>query len=432
MVAGAGIGLTAAARSRTVHAVHETSEPSVRLLREDELPAATRVVGVGMLGTIDDASAEAWAPFFEPERSHGAFAADGTLAGLARWFPSELSVPGGSVTAACVTAVAVVSTHRRQGHLSRLMGAQMDAIVAERIPVALLVAAEWPIYGRFGYGPAVDACGWQIDTTAARFIAPATGRVELCDPASLLPHLVDVHDRRWARTPGAVTRTPEIWERVAGTETWPNDKTEPGRRRGAVWRDDAGEVQGAVAYVVHEGWQRNRPAGKAEVGLLVGATPEAERELWRHLCEIDWVTTVTAGNRSIDDPLPLFLTDGRAAVQVDRFDCIWARVLDVPAAFGARRSAAPGRVVLQVDDRHGYAEGRWSIALDATAADVAPTDEPADVRLPAHALGALYLGGQAAARMQEAGWVEELQPGGVERLDALLRTPTAPWSPTTY
>ncbi len=107
-------------------------------------------------------------------------------------------------------------------------------------------------------------------------------------------------------------------------------------------------------------WERNRPAGKAEVTLLVGATPEAERELWRHLCEIDWIATVTAGNRGVDDPLQLMLADGRSLARVDVFDCIWARLLDLPAALG--RSSFPAR-------RSGGGRGRRPAGLRRRAVE---------------------------------------------------------------
>lgn len=406
--------------------------PTVRTLAEDELVGGSRLVATAMLGNVEDVAAGGWAATFEAERTHGAFQPDGTLVGVARWFETRLSIPGGDVTAAGVTSVGVLSTHRRQGHLTRLMRTQLDAISAAQVPVALLVAAEWPIYGRFGYGPAVDACGWRIDATAARFRAPSTGLVELCGPAELRPHLERVHDLRWARTPGSVTRQPYAWDTLAGVSGWPGHPFEPGKNRGALWRNDAGEVLGAVAYSVHEGWTHNRPTGRAEVRLLVGATPEAERELWRHLCELDWVSTVTAGGRGIDDPLPHFLLDARAAVQVDRSDCIWVRLLDLPGAFRDRRSTMAGRVVLEIDDDLGYAAGRWSLAIGPNGSEVTTTTDPAGVRLPISALGAAYLGGTSLTRLQEATLVEELVPGSVARLDALLRTPTAPWSTTTY
>jgi predicted acetyltransferase len=191
-------------------------------------------------------------------------------------------------------------------------------------------------------------------------------------------------------------------------------------------------VQGAVAFSVEDVWTANRPTGKADVKLLVGATPEAERELWRHLCETDWITRVSAGTRSVDDPLPLWLDDGRAATQVDHFDSIWARVLDVPTALGARRAATGGKVTVEVVDDLGYANGRWSLELGPDGGEASSSKAAAEVRLPVAALGAAYLGGTSVARLHAAGWIDEEAPGGVARLDALLHSPTAPWSPTTF
>ena len=176
-----------------------------------------------------------------------------------------------------------------------------------------------------------------------------------------------------------------------------------------------------------------RPA-RPRCALLVGATPEAERELWRHLCEIDWVQTVSAGNRGVDDPLPLFLDDGRAAVALDHFDCIWARLLDVPAALGARRAEQPASVVVEVTDDLGL---RRRAAGASTSRPTAPRSRPrtatADVVAPRRRarrpVPRRPLGGPAS---HEAGWIDEATPGGVARLDAALRTATAPWSPTTY
>lgn len=404
----------------------------MRTLQPDELVEASRVVNYGMLGSIADDVSQGWAAIMEPERALGAFAADGRMVGLTRHFPTDLAVPGGEVAAAGVTAVAVLSTHRRQGHLSRMMRAQLDAIVAEQIPVALLVAAEWAIYGRYGYGPAIDACGYEIDTRTARFRSPATGTIELVLPEALRPDLEAAHEARRARTPGAIRREASAWDVMAGVTAQPGQTVDVGRLRGAVWRDAEDEVRGAVAYKVIDAWDRNRPAATAEITLLVGATPEAERELWRHVCEIDWVRTVTAGNRAVDDPLPYFLEDGRAATAVDRFDCIWARILDVPGALRSHRSASAAAVVVEVVDPLGYAGGRWRVELGPDGAEVARVSTRADVTVPVGVLGAAFLGGTPVARLLDAGWLDEEAPGGADRLGALLATPRAPWSPTTY
>ncbi|MGK2947597.1 MAG: GNAT family N-acetyltransferase [Acidimicrobiales bacterium] len=407
------------------------SAVSVRLLDASELIAAVRIVAHGMLGPLTYDRLEAWAARMHTGETHGAFEGD-QLVGVARWFPTDLSVPGGAVAGGCVTAVAVLPTHRRRGHLRRLMTTQLDSLADHGVAVGLLLAAEWPIYGRYGYGPAAEACTWRLDTRTARFTTEPSGTTKLVDPDEVRPHLEELHDLVWARSPGAVTREPELWDRIAGVTRLPGQKDDPALLRAALWRDEAGEVRGAVVYRVEEHWTDGRPTGKAEVSMLVGATPEAERELWRHLCELDWVVTVTAPERGVDDPLPYFLVDGRAAVAVDRLDCIWARLLDLPAAVGARTSSVEGRCVVEVVDDLGYAAGRFALEMGPDASRATPSKEPIEVRLPVATLGAAFLGGQSLGRLHQAGLVQEEVLGSVARLDALLAAPAAPWSPTTY
>jgi predicted acetyltransferase len=119
-------------------------------------------------------------------------------------------------------------------------------------------------------------------------------------------------------------------------------------------------------------------------------------------------------------------------VAVERSDAIWARLLDLPAAFAARRSAVPGRTVVEVDDAQGYVAGRWAIELGPDSGSASPTDEAADVALSAGTLAALYFGGHTARRLADAGLVTEHTDGAVDRLSSHLATPTAPWSTTHY
>src|SRR4029450_5676087 len=57
------------------------------------------------------------------DRVHAAWE-DGAAVGGAAIFPFELTIPGGRVRAAGVTAVGVLPTHRRRGILSGMMRAQ--------------------------------------------------------------------------------------------------------------------------------------------------------------------------------------------------------------------------------------------------------------------------------------------------------------------
>src|SRR4051794_41964092 len=66
-----------------------------------------------------------------------------------------MTVPGGVVPCAGVTWITVSPTHRRQGVLTPIMRRQLTELhEQQREPVAGLWAAEYPIYGHFGYAPA--------------------------------------------------------------------------------------------------------------------------------------------------------------------------------------------------------------------------------------------------------------------------------------
>ena len=88
------------------------------------------------------------------ERMHAAFE-DGQIVGGAGAFPFELSVPGGSLPCAGVTAVGVHPTHRRRGVLRAMMDVQLRDVHERGEPIAALWASEETIYGRFGYGLAL-------------------------------------------------------------------------------------------------------------------------------------------------------------------------------------------------------------------------------------------------------------------------------------
>ena len=404
---------------------------TVRLLGDSELVEGARLVGGQMLGSVADDAAQGWAEIWAPNTTHGAFAGD-DLAGVCHWFPTRLSVPGEPLDAAAVTGVAVLSTHRRRGHLTRLMHAELRHIADAGVPAAALIAAEWPIYGRFGYGAATEACTIELDTGAARFRDAPTGSIVLVDPAALRAPLQAMHEARWARSPGAVLQPDPVWDMTAGLRPRPGDELDVKLQRSALWYDDAGTLGGAVVYKVEEHWVANRPAGVATVQHLYGATPEAERELWRHLCSVDWCRTAKGMCRAVDDPLPFWLEDARTAVFTDRSDHVWIRLLDLPAAFAARRSAMPIELVLEVDDPLGFVAGRWQVELGPDGGRAATTTAPADLRTSASALGAAFLGGHTLVRLAHAGLVEEEQAGALERASAALATPTAPWSPLSF
>jgi predicted acetyltransferase len=111
---------------------------------------------------------------------------------------------------------------------------------------------------------------------------------------------------------------------------------------------------------------------------------------------------------------------------------VWTRILDVPAALSARRYAAPGRVVIEVDDPMGFAGGRFALEGGPDGATCKSTTEEPDLRVPARALGATYQGGYSWARLAAAGWVDEATEGAVATASAMFMAPRAPWCAMTF
>ncbi|MDJ0384077.1 GNAT family N-acetyltransferase [Streptomyces sp. G-G2] len=410
----------------------------VRTITESEFPQWLNAVLTGFLtaARVTESDVARRLATTDFSRTQGAFDADtGRCVGTFRSFAQELTVPGGArVAASAVSNVTVSPTHRRRGLLSRMMRAELAAAHARGDVLSTLIAAEYPIYGRYGYGPAAGISEWEIDVPRTgidpRWSAPEDGgRIDLVDAAETRRVGPALHERLRAVTPGAVDRDARWWNLATGVEERSAHPYTP--RFFAVYRSAAGEVEGLVGYQADDHWTDAKiPLNTVQVTDLIAVTPAAQRALWHYLCSIDWVMKVRTGRRAPDDLAPLLLPDPRAARTLTSADFLWVRVLDVVRALQARTYDVPGTLVLEVMDPDGPARGRYR--LDAGARVCAPTGEPADLRLDVSRLGSLYLGDESAVRLAELGLIEELRPGAVARADAVFRTARRPWCPDVF
>ena len=365
------------------------SDIEVRAIRDEDIPAWVRCVGTAFhVGSdvSDDRVEFARMIMNDLSRRVAAFV-DGVLCGTAGSFVEELTVPGGAtVPMSAVTQVTVLPTHRRRGLLREMMHTQLADVRQRGELVAMLIAAEWPIYGRYGYGLAIEAAATVVDAKAAAFREPApTGSVEIVDLATLRALAPPVFDRHRLVTPGAITRGDLMWDIRTGVTPRPHEPEPKGRVR-VVRRDASGAVDGYAVYETQEEWVHNRPQVKLSVLELITANDDAYADLWRFLCAIDWVTEITAHVRAVDEDLRQLFVDGRVARQADRSDHMWVRLLDVPGALSARRYEVPVSVVLDVRD-DVFGDGRYRLEGDARSASCVPTGEPADVALGVDILG---------------------------------------------
>ncbi|MCF2530470.1 GNAT family N-acetyltransferase [Yinghuangia soli] len=419
------------------------SDIDIRNVTEDELSAWGLAMDVGFL-RVPDYTKEIraqWGDYLREvvdiDRTQGAF--DGAaIVGTFRSWPGEIALPGGaSVPMSAVTNVTVSATHRRRGLLTRMMRADLDASAARGEAMAILIAAEYNIYGRFGFGPATDYSLYRVDLAHARLTDAELahkepgGRIELVSPETMTELGPDIHEEFRRRTPGAITRRWMWWPFYTAVRQRPGGKAVD-HRFYAVYRDPAGVPTGYLAYRIDEQWDDFVPKATLHADQLIANSRAAEAALWEYATQVDYVVRIHAGERPGDDLLPQRFTNPRAVTWDSARDFVWVRLLDVPAVLGARTYAVSGRLVLEVEDAMGYAAGRYVLEGGPEGASCARTDEPAELVLGVDALGSLSLGGGSAVRLAEAGAINELIPGAVARAEVMFRTARAPWCPDWF
>ncbi len=352
--------------------------------------------------------------------------------GTAGAFTFGVTVPGGSMPAAGVTMVGVHPTHRRRGVLTAMMRAQLDDVRERGEPIAILWASEATIYERFGYGLASFKASVEVERSRATFRTPPprTGTFRLLDGSEATAACRPVYDAFVPTRAGAFSRNDAWWrvEFVHDPERW--------RRGGGpaffLVHETDGAADAYARYRIHGEWDDRGPKGKVAVEEAIALGPEAERELWGYLLDVDLTARTAAFNVPVDSALRLMLREPRR-LGMTIGDALWLRIVDLPAALARRAYAGRDRLVVEVrDDFCEWNAGRWQLEAMQEGAEVRRTDVDADLALGIAELGSVFLGGVSLAELAMAGRIEERTPGAVSRGDALLRTPLAPWCPAVF
>jgi predicted acetyltransferase len=411
----------------------------VRPITDDELIPWLDAVSIGFLDRPDQTALAAEVrPHWDLARVWGAFEGS-RIAGTFRTWHTELTVPGlAQVPGSAVTGVGVLPTHRRRGILSRLAGAEAAAARERGEVVALLYASEFPIYGRFGYGPATTAATWSLDARAAALhpaISPS-GSLELVPTDDANRDTVIAIFEMWrARQAGEIWRRPIMWSADFGV----------GSAFGPPWkgflvvhRDDAGVADGYARYHVEGKWEERQPRSKLILDELHALNDDAYAGLWRFLASIDWVTRIEAEKRHPAERLPFLLVNARAAAMSDVGDGMWVKLLDIPRALEARTYERAASIVLEVIVRDG-GEADGSVARVRVALDASPdgttaraTDAEPDLTIDGAALGAAYLGGARLRNTVLARGFDEHRAGALAEADALFSTDPPVWTSTFF
>jgi predicted acetyltransferase len=313
-----------------------------------------------------------------------------------------------------------------------MLSASLQAAKDRGDPLSMLIAAEWPIYGRYGYAPATLGANYDLQPRRASPLLPPPipGSVRGLDAAelySLVPAIFDAARRQRA---GQVDRRGTWWARRLGQEGWKVTDSNPNW----VVHESPGGPDGMLGWHPTRDFDLTGPLAAIEIDDFVAGSDEAYAQLWSYLCGIDAVERITLRDRMVDEPIRWRMRDGRALAQVYTGDMLWLRLLDLPAALGARRYATAGRVVLDVidDAAGGYCAGRFLLDTDGAEVACSPTTDAPDLRLDQQVLASIYLGGHRLRALASVGLVEEVTPGALDRVDALFATALAPFTQTYF
>jgi predicted acetyltransferase len=407
----------------------------IRTIRQDETPAWLDCTATTFLERIDvDKVAEEVKPLWDFGRVWGAFDG-GAIVGTLRSWATELTLPGcGRLPAAAVSGVSVRSTHRRQGILRRLVTAEHAAARERGEALALLYASEYPIYGRFGYGPASSIATWTVDTASTGFHATPTGTMEFAPPSAETRDAVKAVFDAWrVRQPGEIRRRDFSWEFDLGLRESGWGPTWKGFI--ALHRDAAGSVDGYVRYRGEEKWEHRQPRATLNIDELHALTDDAYDAIWQFLGSVDLVATIKAERRRGSERLPWLVTNARAVEMSEAGDGLWVCLLDLPRALAGRTYEHEDSLCIEaIGDAGSTGETRTRVLLDAgpAGATCAPTDHSPDLTMHVSALGAAYLGGSRLRDTVAARGVDEHTPGALARADRLFATADPPWCSTFF
>ena len=392
--------------------------------------AMNEVFGDDPVGPFQDEPA----PTAELDRSLGLWDGDRVVA-TGGIYSLQMTVPGGAVPCAGVTWITVAPTHRRQGVLTSIMRRQLTELhEQQREPVAGLWAAEYPIYGHFGYAPATFRGGLSGRTERLglrRDVEVGKGRVSRVDVEEYRAAAVPLFDAVRREVPGSMARDDRWWDRaLRDIKEWRQGYS---ALRYLLHTEPDGTVTGYAAYRLKGAWtDAGEPDGTLIVEEVRTLSTQAYASLWKVLLSVDLVRTLKVYTASVDDPLKQMLTDPRA-LNLRPTDALWVRLVDVGAALSARRYPAPIDMVFEVRDPFcPWNDGRWHVWGHPAGAFCDRTDRDPDIVLGIEALSAAYLGGVSLATLQAAGRVTEVSPGAVTLASTAFFWPVTPWCPEEF
>lgn len=407
----------------------------IRAIREDEFPDYVRAMFWAAGRPVDDAFVAERRRSTDLAGALGLFE-EGRLVGTLGMRKLSMMLPGGyCAPLAALGQGGVMPGHTAQGHSRRMVMQLMTMAKDQGFAIAGGTMAEWPGFGRFGWGPATYAKSYEIETRRARFRTDLPfaegGRCELVSSAEALVHLPALHEASARAGTNLVARDAAYWSVVV--ERLDRGESLDVLARGGepapfyvLHRASDGTPEGLAIYRIEPQWKRGLSRTELDLLFFVHAQDRAHHGLWRHLLGLAHVEKIRMSHGPVDEPLTWLLVDGRRLENVGASDHIWLRLLDVRGALRQRGSGLLSRalVLRTVDDQFGETVTLKLEPNDRGRLEVTETTADPDVETNVSVLAALFLGGTPLRPLLATRKI-------VARSDAALRAFTSIFTTTT-
>lgn len=399
------------------------TEIKFRSIRPEEFPEFYQCMVAAFEQKPHAAEMRADAEVLEPERTLAAFD-NGRIVATALAYSRIMAIPGGLLSTACVSYVAVLPSHRERGLLGRIMMQQLRGLRDHGgESVAALFPSQGGLYGRYGYGPAAPWTSFSIPADKLRFQPQASVRVDLVDDMCEMPPEVEgIYSELVPAMPGWFHRTPQWWSRRIFDPAFARGNASAFRY--ALYGAASGKASGYAIY-------RLVPRG-AEIFELSATDPTGYLSLWAYIAALEGVEVIQRRTGPPDEPMIHALSDPMSFTMSPQY-AMWLRLVDLKLAMEQRAYDAEVEVVLNVSDAAcPWNSGRWRLSVGPSGAECVPTSHDAHLNISAPDLAAAYLGGVSLLNRASAGMVEEIRPGSIAALSRSMRSDRAPWCPEGF
>ena len=339
------------------------------------------------------------------------------------------------MSAAGTTWVGVKPTHRRQGIMRRMMTGHLRQAVDRGDVLAALWASEATIYGRFGYGAAVDmqrlTLGTEGLTTWRVDAPPPADSIRLVSLEDAIEVIDPIYEATRIRRAGMHRRSADWW-RFQALSTRTSCMSGAEGKHVAVATVEGRDVAYAI-YGLGEFSVTGQSRAQVIVTEIAGVDAASEVAMWRYLASHDLTAGVVARRRPVDDVLPLVIEDSR---RIERrvTDALYVRVLDLQAALRARTFGDSAGFTMRVHDgMFDINDGTWRVEVAPEGVSVeAVADTTADIELDVRELSMLFMGDVNIADLARAARVVVHNPDVLHQINAAFRTTEAGWAPEVW